>query len=59
MNIYGGWDSSKGRSISFELHRCKDKPDCKSDEEINQALKGNYLTALHNQIRFDQRLLGD
>ena len=31
------------------LERCHDRPDCKSELEINEFLRGKYVVILHNR----------
>ena len=59
LKIYGDTSSSVAQIFQYELHRCSDRADCKSDDEITQGLKGAVLVGLHNQIHFDSRFQAD
>ena len=58
LELYGDWNSEKARTIQISLKRCSGQAYCKTDEEIDQFLKGKYLLLLNNQIRFDQTFYG-
>ena len=58
LELYGDWNSDSARTIQISLERCSREAYCKSDEEIDQFLKGTYLMLLNNQIRFDSTNYG-
>ena len=53
MWLHGDFDSNTSRQINFQLRKCKDKPYCRSDQEILEFFSNKYLVILHNQILFD------
>lgn len=59
LELYGDFNSDKARTIQISLKRCSGEAYCKTDEEIDQFLKGKYLLLLNNQVRFDQTFYGE
>ena len=57
--LHGDYNSQTARMINVQLRKCRDRPDCKSDEEILEYFRGRYIMILHNQIRFDARKYGE
>ena len=55
MELYGDWNSEKARKISVILEKCTGEMHCKSEEEIDEFMRGKYLLLLNNQIRFDSK----
>ena len=53
MYINGDLNSESSRLLEFQLIKCHDRVDCKSDEEIIEFIRGKWLLILFNQKRFD------
>ena len=51
--ISGNYNTVNASYIEVELNRCKGKDYCKTDEEINEFIRGKYLMVYMNQIRFE------
>ena len=45
--------------LNIQLKKCRDRPDCKTDDQIKQYLQDKYIILLHNSIRFDSALYGE
>ena len=58
MFLRGDYNSNTANQFNVQLQRCHDRPDCKSEAEIDAYLKNKYLIILYNQIRFDSRYYG-
>ena len=59
--VQGDYDSNTARLLIIAFNRCLGGPDngCKTEEEINDFIKGKYLTLLSNEIRFDSAQFAD
>ena len=53
LRISGDWNSNSGKSLYAVFNKCSGSDDCKSEEEIEEFLRGAYVMVLYNQIRFD------
>ena len=51
--ISGNFNTANGSQIRVRLNKCLDKDYCKTNDEINDFLKGRYLVVYTNEIRFD------
>ena len=58
LEIYGSYDSKKGKRLQVYLNKCLGKDYCRSDEEIQQFFRYKFLLLLKNQIRFDSEKIG-
>ena len=58
LELYGNWNTEKARTIQVVLRRCEGEAYCKTDEEIDDFLRGNFLLLLNNGIRFDSTKYG-
>ena len=51
--ISGNFNTINASQIRVYLTKCQDKDYCKTDEEINEFVRGKYLVVYVNEIRFD------
>ena len=51
--ISGNFNTVNASQIRVYLNKCQDKDYCKTDEEINDFIRGKYLIVYVNEIRFD------
>lgn len=58
MWIHGNYDSSNARQLNIQLQKCHDRPDCKSDDEIAEFLRGKFLFVFYNNILFNSAHYG-
>ena len=63
MMIRGDYNSQTAQILVIEFNRCHNKTSadsvvCKSEQEINEFIKGKYLTILSNEIRFNSEQPG-
>ena len=59
MSFQGNYNSADAKLFKLAITKCKDRPDCKSEQEITEFLKGKYIGIYYNQKRFDARRFRD
>ena len=56
--ISGNFNTGNASQIRVYLNRCQGKDYCKTDEEINEFVRGKFLIVYANEIRFESQLYG-
>ena len=51
--ISGNFNTVNASFITVGLFKCKDREYCKSEEEINEFIRGKLLIIYVNEIRFE------
>ena len=46
--IYGDYNTQKARQLNIQLIKCRNRPDCKSEAEITEALRNKFLLIFFN-----------
>ena len=57
--ISGNFNTGNASQIRVYLNRCQGKDYCKTDEEINEFIRGKFLIVYVNEIRFDSQFYGE
>jgi len=58
LSIYGDFNTASAQQLKVQLKKCTGRPDCKTDEEIIQFMKGKFIMIMLNQVRFDDEKFG-
>lgn len=53
LEVYGNYNSAAAQFLTVKIDRCHDRPDCKSEAEIDEFFRGKYLVILYNSKIFD------
>ena len=57
LMIRGDYNSNSAQMLLITFNRCHDRNDCKTEKEIDDFIRGKYITVLSNTVRFDSILL--
>ena len=52
LEVRGSFDGSSARIIEIDFKRCTGSPECKSEQEVTDFLKGGYIVLLYNTNAF-------
>ena len=46
--LYGDFNSPKASLFNIQFKKCKDRPDCKTEDELRTFLKNKWILFIYN-----------
>ena len=59
VKVQGNLESQKTTSLSVQVRKCRDRPNCKSEEEIDKFIESVSISYYYSNYEFNVNKFGD